>query len=413
VSEGQRTRQENDAERQTQGSDTGNNRDPSHAATPEAEVQEGTEVGEEDRGRSRARTGSRARTHSADHTLHRILEKMLERDAERDERLQMYAATPAVNPVITQQTVKAKDPRPYDGSDNRYAREFLTSCRIVFLAHPDQFQSDKAKVLYAGSFLAGTARTWFEPIVEEEDWDLEGLQNNWYKFQEKEQQVFDLRMKDDHRISEYLTNFRRLVAKLDWSEDGVLKAQFRRGLAPRIKDKLANKERQPSTYDDLVSASLSLDTAYWRREEERKRERGGNTKTFTTYTEERSHFVRDNRSPSYPPKPFLRTATKKVNFVPRPQGNFSSQTSFRPAYQSNPRPPYPSSRQSPGVGNLLGRDGNLKGTERQRRIDEGLCLYCGDAGHKVPECPKKPAASGFRASGFRAGPSSGFRSGKA
>ena len=27
--------------------------------------------------------------------------------------------------------------------------------------------------------------------------------------------------------------------------------------------------------------------------------------------------------------------------------------------------------------------------EKRRRMEEGLCLYCGDVGHKVGNCPKK------------------------
>ena len=27
--------------------------------------------------------------------------------------------------------------------------------------------------------------------------------------------------------------------------------------------------------------------------------------------------------------------------------------------------------------------------ERKRRMEEGLCLYCGEEGHKVGSCPKK------------------------
>ena len=36
----------------------------------------------------------------------------------------------------------------------------------------------------------------------------------------------------------------------------------------------------------------------------------------------------------------------------------------------------------------LGKDGKLLPEERQRRIDQGLCLLCGQKGHLVKECPK-------------------------
>jgi hypothetical protein len=35
----------------------------------------------------------------------------------------------------------------------------------------------------------------------------------------------------------------------------------------------------------------------------------------------------------------------------------------------------------PNISDKLGKDGKLKGDERERRIKEGLCLYCGKPGH--------------------------------
>ncbi len=48
------------------------------------------------------------------------------------------------------------------------------------------------------------------------------------------------------------------------------------------------------------------------------------------------------------------------------------------------------------IANLLGPDGKLKPEERQRRMDNKLCLRCGKAGHMVPDCPipSKPKAKG-------------------
>jgi hypothetical protein len=333
----------------------------------------------------------------------------VERDAERDERLRRleHTPTPALNTVVTHQAVKAKDPKPYDGVDNRLAKEFLTSCRIVFLAHPDQFQSDMAKILYAGSFLTGTARTWFEPIVEDDGWEPNILREDWTLFTEKfsqifsdpaeqdtaEQQLFDLRMRDDQHISEYMTKFSRLVSKLGWSEDSVLKAQFRRGLAPRLKDKMASKGKQPDNYEEMVEVSLSLDTAYWRREEERKRERSSGS---ARRTEERHSGNRNDQERG------RYTESSRTTFRPR-------ETTFRKTVVTN-RFPSTASRGSSsgptGLSNVLTRDGALKSSERQRRMDAGLCLYCSSPDHKIDACPRKPAST-FQRSGAARGAHSG------
>ena len=39
----------------------------------------------------------------------------------------------------------------------------------------------------------------------------------------------------------------------------------------------------------------------------------------------------------------------------------------------------------------LGKDGKLTPQERQRRLDNSLCLFCGKIGHMAKECPKSTA----------------------
>jgi hypothetical protein len=46
----------------------------------------------------------------------------------------------------------------------------------------------------------------------------------------------------------------------------------------------------------------------------------------------------------------------------------------------------------PDVSDKLGKDGKLKGDERECRIKEGLCLYCGKPGHVAANCNKAAAA---------------------
>ena len=39
--------------------------------------------------------------------------------------------------------------------------------------------------------------------------------------------------------------------------------------------------------------------------------------------------------------------------------------------------------------NKLGKDGKLTPEERQRRMDNNLCLFCGNAGHRATDCQKR------------------------
>ena len=43
------------------------------------------------------------------------------------------------------------------------------------------------------------------------------------------------------------------------------------------------------------------------------------------------------------------------------------------------------------------RRGPISQVERQRRMDNNLCLYCGKAGHRRLECPTRQANEAARA----------------
>jgi len=50
------------------------------------------------------------------------------------------------------------------------------------------------------------------------------------------------------------------------------------------------------------------------------------------------------------------------------------------------------------LANKLGKNGKLTGDERECRIKEGLCLYCGKYGHVAQDCSKALAAKAHAAS---------------
>jgi len=41
----------------------------------------------------------------------------------------------------------------------------------------------------------------------------------------------------------------------------------------------------------------------------------------------------------------------------------------------------------------LGKDGKLTPQERQRRLDNNLCLFCGTSGHVAKDCSKPSSAA--------------------
>ena len=54
--------------------------------------------------------------------------------------------------------VKTKDPETYDRSDPAKLHALLSQCRLIFRAHPDDFEHDEVKITYAVSWLKGTER---------------------------------------------------------------------------------------------------------------------------------------------------------------------------------------------------------------------------------------------------------------
>ena len=70
--------------------------------------------------------------------------------------------------------------------------------------------------------------------------------------------------------------------------------------------------------------------------------------------------------------------------------NSSSNTSS----SSSSKTPKGSSKDKPKnlISNKLGKNGKLTGEERECRMKEGLCLYCGEKGHVAHDCPKSAAA---------------------
>jgi hypothetical protein len=58
----------------------------------------------------------------------------------------------------------------------------------------------------------------------------------------------------------------------------------------------------------------------------------------------------------------------------------------------------PPQQKKPDLTGKLGTDGKLLPAERQRRLDNDLCLLCGKGGHVVRDCPRSAKARAAKAS---------------
>jgi hypothetical protein len=271
---------------------------------------------------------------------------------------------------------KVREPDPFDGADSRKLRAFLVLCQLNFRARPTAYASDEAKVNYALSYLKGTALDWFEPAIIEDlhepwmdDWSafVRILRRNFGPADpvgDAEDDIVNLRMKDTQRIAKYNVDFNRLAALTRW-DDAPLRHAYYRGLPARIKDILAHSDK-PATLDALRIAAQNIDIRHWERRAEISREQPQSSKKS------------DNPTSS--------DKSKSENKKSFNQGKSSSSSASN---RSNSRPDNSRTTGSSSFNNLsdiLGKDGKLKPQERQRRIDNKLCLRCGKPDHMAKDC---------------------------
>lgn len=243
------------------------------------------------------------------------------------------ARTPRVEPRLPA-------PERYDGNP-KDCRGFLTQCSLTFELQPTSFPSDRSRIAYIITLLTGKARAWATAI-----WEQQGRACSTYvRFTEEMRRVFDhpvggrdaanrlfhLRQ-GNSSVAEYAVLFRTLAAESGWNMEALM-AAFRHGLSGCIKDELAAKD-PAQDLEDLIDQTIRLDN----RLRERRRERQPLREFPTGSGAPLPHF------PQQPPL--------------------------------DPEEPM-----------QLGRS-RLSQAERDRRMKERCCLYCGQNGHFRSACPE-------------------------
>ncbi|MBW0478511.1 hypothetical protein O181_018226 [Austropuccinia psidii MF-1] len=99
--------------------------------------------------------------------------------------------SPRENPRSPQSKTPAMEaPVFFDGTQAHKLRVLIQCCQLIFHNEPENFLSDRKKVLYSASFLTGRAGGWIEPYLSNiSNEDPSYLLNNWQLF---ETQLFTL-----------------------------------------------------------------------------------------------------------------------------------------------------------------------------------------------------------------------------
>jgi hypothetical protein len=291
--------------------------------------------------------------------------------------------SPSPDRHVPRTRVKTRDPDPYDGSDPSKLRAFLSQCKLVFRACPDDFDDDEVKITYAVSWLKGTAQRWYEPTLSLDDRDLPQFALQWDVFEETLKATFgepdpvnsatqkldNLRMLDHHHITKYNVDFNEHSAITGFGER-ALYAKYYKGLAPRIKDGLVYTGR-PATLADLRAQAINLDLRYWERHDEDKYKESSSqsTKTSSGTTSSTTNASSSSRQKS------SRASTSRSS---TPATNLST----------------PSAKKL-DLSKVLGPDGKLLPEEKERRKKNGLCIICASKDHMADKCPaRKDQAQG-------------------
>jgi hypothetical protein len=250
-------------------------------------------------------------------------------------------------PPATSWSSKSPEPRVnnppcYSGQPTE-CRSFLTQCDIVFSLQPNTYSGERARIAYVISLLTGRAREWGTAI-----WEARAECSNVYQnFKEEMIRVFDRSVfgkeasrvlaslcQGDRSITDYSIEFRTLAASSDWNEPALL-ARFLEGLHAEVKDEILSRE-VPSSVDSLIALAIRIE--------------------------------------------------RRVDLRHRARGRELALTVF-PLSASQPSSPISSETEPMQLGGI-----RISTKERERRITNRLCLYCGSAGHFVMSCPVKARA---------------------
>ncbi|MBW0501902.1 hypothetical protein O181_041617 [Austropuccinia psidii MF-1] len=296
-------------------------------------------------------------SHQSEPSLLAIMQQMTQIMANLQEASSSESSRPP-----TFKTPSMKAPECINGTQPFEVTSFIQSCQLIFHNHLEKLSQDRKKVLYATSFLIGRASKWIETyLFNLINKDPSYLLSFWKLFASQlftlfwdpnevikaEAELDALRMKEGGHVSLYIADFRSLVSRIgDWGERALMH-HFRKGFPSRILDQLASHPSIIDFLQQLMDITLQLDTRYHERQKEIRNHQEKNPKASMSNS---SH----------------------------PQNSSSSSQKKKKNFQRRDKPH-----------SLLNKYFKLMNYEKQRRIKQGLCTYCG--GKNILEsCLKRP-----------------------
>ena len=271
-------------------------------------------------------------------------------------------ATQTRDPATTTREAKIPDPDKFDGKRDDL-RAFLAQLRLK-LVEPGAFRNEQAKLRYAVSRLKGIALeqiiSYITPTKIDFDTVDDLIDHLNASFDEPDRAASAARhlqtIKQGNKdFSTYFAEFRRYSQQVDWNQSAIRSA-LKNGLSIELENALITMD-EPDDYNKFIQLLTKVDTKM-------RAARQKQVKPTPTPKSYNNGYIKPNPgsstgatpSPKAPvPNP---TASNSGNYGPAPMDISSSRRRLTPE-------------------------------ERTRRITQGLCLYCGGAGHIASLCPNR------------------------
>jgi hypothetical protein len=261
---------------------------------------------------------------------------------------------------------------------------FFAQCEIVFAANCSLYTTDESRILYAISNMTGMAFKFFEPYMTYLAKPLEQrptLLTNYSIFVETVTKSFGdsnpvinaksaiRHLKQTGPVSVYATEFRRISMFLKWNDEALM-SQYKLNLKEFVILELAR--RPPCTsLTDLIAESIEVDNLFYTTERHIKDNH--QSKYPNRHNQNRNQNHNQNRNQN-------RNQNNRNHVIPERNHHQNQASSFTSSPMDLSATVFQSNKPR-----------GISEKEKQYRVDNRLCLYCGGNDHYRKDCPHKPS----------------------
>ena len=257
-------------------------------------------------------------------------------------------------PNVHREHLSIPMPDKFDGKRN-FFEDFMLSVNNYMGIKAHLFTNESIKCRFIGSLLTKEALTWYRILNKSNPEILDDYQAFMTAFIKKfedphacrnaQEKLMRLKQgKDD--VPAYAEKFLKISTETNYNEAALI-VFFRRGLHEEIQDALALSLEDVNDLNAYMELCVQIDIRLRQRRSEKK-----------SYNAKINPF-------DYQGKKFHKTSSFS--------GNTSSNSGNNMEVDHT----------------TITKSKKLTDEERQRRINEKLCLYCGKPNHKAKECPAK------------------------